>query len=138
MSLQLVAKLSLELFDPEPTRLERHAHHRLLRPAGPEVDVVDGIRRWHEPDVADRNLNVLLARLLLDEVKGLLDDLFRLFNPRARWRLEAELELARIDLRENLRADNEVEAGQQQPGKQHVRGYQEPARAGREPNGGLD
>ena len=61
---QLLAQPVLQLFDADAAAaLQGDAQHRLFRPAGPEIDVVDGVARTDEAHVAERDRHVALARL---------------------------------------------------------------------------
>src|SRR5262249_2872507 len=49
------AQATFQLFDADPAALlESDAQDCFLRPARPQVDVVNGISRWQQPNVAQR------------------------------------------------------------------------------------
>jgi hypothetical protein len=116
----------LQFLNAGSAGLELYLQHRLLRPARPEVNRVDGIRAWLHANETHRDRDVVLSDLLLDGVQRLEGELLRPLDPRASRRADAKRELPGVDDREDLasqRAPDKVDDGE---GDDEVQGNDDP------------
>src|SRR4051812_29136315 len=126
---ELVAQTGFQVFDADLARLERHPDHRFFRPAHPEVNGVDGVRRWNHADEAEADVHLAPGRmdLIADEAQRFLRDCFGLFDARAGGRLQTELELPSVHLREDLRPELPTGEEQRDTRDNEVDRHEEPA-----------
>ena len=129
---QDVAQPLAELVELDSAVLrERDSQLAVVGPAHEQHHVVDAEVRCDLPDVAHRDLDVLGLRLALDLLQTLERHLPRQLEVRAGRRPEPQHELARIDLRKQLRADLQPRPARITHTCHQIDRHRQPARAGR-------
>src|SRR5262245_26020822 len=98
-------------------------------PARPEVDCVDGVASGLRAHETERDGDIVTTRLGFDRVQGFERNYFRALDARSGRGPQAQLKLACIHVRENVRA--EVPPDQEDPGAddQQVTGQRDPAQS---------
>ena len=118
---QDLAEPLAKLVELDPALLaQRHAQLAVVGPAHEQHHVVDAEVRGDLADEAHRDLDVLGLRLALDLLQALHRHLPGQLEIRARRRPEPEHELARIDLRKQLRADLQPQQPENQGARRQI------------------
>src|SRR5690242_5869510 len=100
--------LAQALFEPLEigcTILQRNLQHALMRSAGPQENRVDRIRRRLDANVAERDVDVIGACCVADDIEDVATELLGLFELRSRGCAEAKLKRLDAAWRKDLAAE---------------------------------